>query len=132
MIDKMPHLIKIHGGNMFGNWLSAAMALHRLEGLEERLKEAVQRSSTIFTSHNEIKGMKITAYKGGTNIYTMQLPPGINVQKLGEHLNSNYSIQFPRFNPNGETKITVNETLLYRDTKFIIDAIRDGIKKAGG
>ncbi|HPG11255.1 MAG TPA: beta-eliminating lyase-related protein [Chitinophagaceae bacterium] len=37
VIDKMPHLIKIHGGNMFGNWLNAAMALHRLDGIEERL-----------------------------------------------------------------------------------------------
>jgi threonine aldolase len=32
VIEKMPHLIKIHGGNMFGNWLNAAMALHRLDG----------------------------------------------------------------------------------------------------
>lgn len=115
---------------MFGNWLNTAMAVHRLEKCEERLKEAVQRSSIIFAALNQIRGVKIEAYKDGTNIYTMQLP-SIDVQKLSEHLRSNH-IQFPRFNPNGFTRITVNETLLYRETKFIIDAFTEGIKKAGG
>ena len=29
LIEKMPHMIKIHGGNMFGNWLNAAMASYK-------------------------------------------------------------------------------------------------------
>src|SRR5678815_121641 len=66
VIEKMPHLIKIHGGNMFGNWLNAAMALHRLDGIEERLKEAIRRSKEIFASLNDM-GIKITELDGGTN-----------------------------------------------------------------
>jgi hypothetical protein len=34
-VEKMPHMVKIHGGSMYGNWANAAMALHRLEGLKQ-------------------------------------------------------------------------------------------------
>jgi threonine aldolase len=60
LIEKMPHMIKIHGGNMFGNWLNAAMASYKLDGIEERLREAIKRSKEIFTSLNQIQGLKIS------------------------------------------------------------------------
>lgn len=132
VMDKMPHLIKIHGGNMFGNWLNAAMALHRLEGLEERLQEAIKRSAEIFASLSQVPGIKINALEGGTNIYNMHIPSGITVQKFGEHLGKKYFIAIPRPDKNGDMKITVNETLLYRDTKYIVEAFKDAIKIAGG
>ena len=65
---------------------------------------------------------------GGTNIYNLKLPAGINIQKFGETLNGQF-IRIPRPNENGEAKITVNETLLYREPKYIIDAIKDSINK---
>jgi len=133
VINKMPHLIKIHGGNMYGNWLNAAMAVHRLEGIEERLQQAIQRSAEIFAALNKINGIKINALDGGTNIYEMSLPPGMNMQKLAEHLSSNYFIRIvPRAGANGNIKITVNETILYRDAKYIVNAFKEGIKSAGG
>ncbi len=132
VIDKMPHLIKIHGGNMFGNWLNAAMALHRLEGTEDRLKQAIKRSEEIFSSLNKLPGVKVEALDGGTNIYYMKLPAGIDGKKFSEELISKYFIAIRRPNTNGELKIAVNETLLYRDAKYIVDAMRQTIKVTGG
>jgi len=133
VIDKMPHLIKIHGGNMYGNWLNAAMAVHRLEGIEERLQQAIHRSEEIFAALNKINGIKINALEGGTNIYNLSLPTGIAIQKFADHLATKYFIRIiPRVDENRNAKITVNETLLYRDTKYIVDAFKDGIKIAGG
>jgi threonine aldolase len=129
LIEKMPHMIKIHGGNMFGNWLNAAMASYKLIGIEERLQEAIKRSKEIFSSLNQIPGIKISPLDGGTNIYSMKFPAGIQGQKFGESLNG-YFIRIPRPNENGEAKISVNETLLYREPKYIIDAIKDSINKA--
>jgi len=129
LIEKMPHMIKIHGGNMFGNWLNAAMASYKLEGIEERLQEAIKRSKEIFASLNQIPGIKISPLDGGTNIYSMTFPNGIQGQKFGESLNG-YFIRMPRPNENNEAKISVNETLLYREPKYIIDAIKDSINKA--
>ena len=127
-IDKMPHLIKIHGGNMFGNWLNAAMASYRMDAIEDRLREAIKRSKEIFMALDK-SGIKVSALEGGTNIYSMNVPAGINTQKFGETLN-NYFIRIPRPGANGEAKITINETLLYREPKYIIDAFKDALNKA--
>lgn len=129
LIEKMPHMIKIHGGNMFGNWLNAAMASYKLEGIEERLQQAIKRSKEIFDSLNQIPGMKVAALDGGTNIYAIKFPAGLQGQKFGERLN-NYFIRMPRPDANGAAKISVNETLLYRDPKYIVDAIKDSLSKA--
>jgi len=129
LIEKMPHMIKIHGGNMFGNWLNAAMASYKLDSMEERLQEAIKRSKEIFSALNQIQGIKISPLDGGTNIYSMKFPAGINGQKFGELLNGNF-IRMPRPNENGEAKISVNETLLYREPKYIIDIIKDSLNKA--
>lgn len=59
----------------------------------------------------------------------MKFPAGLNIQKLGEAFN-NYFIRIPRPNENGEAKISVNETLLYREPKYIIDSIKDSLNKA--
>jgi len=128
-MEKMPHMIKIHGGNMFGNWLNAAMASYKLDTMEEKLQEAIKRSKEIFASLNQIAGIKISPLDGGTNIYSMKFPTGMNGQKFGETTNS-YLIRLPRPNENGEAKISVNETLLYREPKYVIDAIKDSLNKA--
>ena len=114
---------------MFGNWLNAAMASYKLEGIEERLQEAIKRSKEIFASLNQIPGVKISPLEGGTNIYNMKFPTGTQGQKFGETLNG-YFIRMPRPNENSDAKISVNETLLYREPKYIIDAIKDSINKA--
>jgi threonine aldolase len=128
LIEKMPHMIKIHGGNMFGNWLNAAMASYKLDTVEEKLREAIRRSKEIFAALGQ-SGIKVSALDGGTNIYAVKFPSGINGQKFGETLNS-YFIRMPGPDANGDGKLWVNETLLYREPKYIIDAIKDALNKA--
>jgi threonine aldolase len=130
VIDKMPHLIKIHGGNQFGNWLNAAMALHRLEGMEDRLQQAISRFKEIMNSLNQLPGFKISALDNGTNIYSMQMPAGIVVKKFGETMAQKFFIRMAPPDDKGIWKITVNETLLYRDTAFIVNAFKDSLKIA--
>lgn len=128
LIDKMPHMIKTHGGAMFGNWLNAAMASYKLDTIEDKLKEAIKRSKDIFAALGQI-GIKVSALDGGTNIYNATFPSSINIQKFGETLN-NLFIRIPRPDANGDAKISVNETLLYRESKYIIDAFKEALSKA--
>jgi threonine aldolase len=130
LIQKMPHMIKIHGGNMFGNWLNAAMASYKLDTIEEKLKEAIRRSKLIFDALNQIAGLKVTALDNGTNIYDLQIPANMNVQKFGDHLAKEHLVRISRPNASGIARITVNETLLYREPKYIIDAFKDAVNKA--
>ena len=114
---------------MFGNWLNAAMASYKLDGIEERLQQAIKRSKEIFDSLNQVPGMKVSPLEGGTNIYNIKFPPGLQGRQFGERLN-NYFIRMPEPDANGDAKISVNETLLYREPKYIIDAIKDSLNKA--
>lgn len=125
VIDQMPHLIKIHGGNMYGNWLNAAMALHRLEGTESRLQEAIKRANTVFAALNKMKGVKVSALDNGTNIYNLTLAKEIDGKKFQETLNKQYHILMPPPNKDNQTKLSVNETLLYQDTDTIINAFKN-------
>jgi threonine aldolase len=124
VIDKMPHLIKIHGGSMYGNWTNAAMALHRLNGLETRLQNAVKKSAEIFSALNKISGITITALDAGTNIYQLQLAKEINGKKMQTTLRNSFNIRMPLPDGNNKVMLTVNETLLYRDISFVVDAFK--------
>jgi threonine aldolase len=124
VIDKMPHLIKVHGGSVYGSWANAAMALHRLEGFETRLKKAVQKAKELFDALNKISGITIKALPGGTNIYSIALSPQTNGTKLRDTLNTTYNIRIGRLDKKNEGFLTVNETLLYQDNNSIIDAFK--------
>ncbi len=128
VIRKMPHLVKIHGGNMYGNWTNAAMALWRLEAVEDRLQQAKVKGEELFALLNRRKDIRITALAGGTNIYELELTDGTDARIFQQTLNKDFSIRLP-FAP-GKTKshITLNETILYKDLPFISNAFSESLK----
>lgn len=126
-IEKMPHLIKIHGGSMYSNWANAAMALHRLDGLETRLQSAVTKATELFAALNKISGITITALNNGTNIYQLQLSKTIDGKKLQSALRNTFNIRIPMPDVNNKVAIAVNETLLYRDNNYITDAFKKSV-----
>jgi threonine aldolase len=127
VIDKMAHLIKIHGGSMYSNWINAGMALHRFEGFETRLQNAIKMSAEIFGELNKIPGIAIKPLDGGTNIYNLDLGKEIDGKKLQQTLNKDFNIRIPRPNDKNHTQLSVNETLLYRDAAYIINAFKKSI-----
>ncbi len=127
VMGKMEHLIKVHGGSMYRNWTSAAMALQRLEGVEDRLQSAIARSKELFAALNNIPGINITSLKDGTNIYLLTLSGYIDGKKLAESLSRQHGIRMGRPEAGNSVKISVNETLLYKDVKVIIKAFEDAV-----
>ncbi len=123
VIAKMPHLIKIHGGTQFNFWPNAAMAMSKLDGIEAILKAARQRSAEIFAALNQLTGVKVTALDGGTNIYEMELGNEINGKNMQEKLNKDFNIRIPGLREN-KTRLTVNETILYKDAAYVINAFK--------
>lgn len=126
VIDQMPHLIKVHGGTMYGNWPNAAMALHRLEGLEFRLQEAIKRANTLFAALNKLPGVKVSAFTNGTNIYKLELDKSVDGKKLQEILIKQHNILIipPK---NNLMQLFVNETLLYQPIETIIQAFKNSL-----
>lgn len=123
VIDKMAHLVKVHGGAMYGNWANAAMALHRMEGFETRLQNAIQASKAIFAALNKLPGVKIGALDGGTNIYTLDLDKKIDRKKLRDTLRES-NILMPIPDGDNRAMLMVNETLLYQPVDAIVNAFK--------
>lgn len=126
VIDKMAHLVKVHGGAMYGNWANAAMALHRMEGFETRLQNAIQASKAIFAALNKLPGVKIGALDGGTNIYTLDLDKKIDRKKLRDTLRES-NILMPIPEGDNRAMLMVNETLLYQPVDAIVNAFKKGL-----
>ncbi len=124
VIDKIPHLIKIHGGSMYKNWPNAAMALHRLEGIELRFQNAISRSKELFVEINKIEGLKIAAITGGSNIYTLTLAKEIDGKKLSDKLFETFKIDLNYPNDKNQINVTVNETIVNQNTAYIVDAFK--------
>lgn len=122
VIDQMTHLIKIHGGSMYGNWTNAAMALHRMEGAEKRFADAKTRGEQLFTELNKTGRFNIKPLDNGTNIYRLSLAKNIDGKNLQNQLNQQFNIRIPRPDNNNEALITVNETILYQPLEYLINS----------
>lgn len=128
-IDKMPHLIKVHGSTQYSNWPNAAMALLQLAEVENRLQQVKQRANEVFALLNQLPGLQINAYTDGTNMYPLKLSSSMN-GKLFHEAGKENNIRFPRLNDANETILTVNETLLYRNTNYLVNAFKKMLAKA--
>jgi threonine aldolase len=128
VIGKMPHLVKVHGGTLFNFWPSAAIVLSKLDTVETTIRSARQRSVEVFAGLNQIPGIKIIPLDGGSNIYDVEFGTDINARQLQERLNKNFNIRIPGANDKNRTRFTVNETLLYKDAAYVIDAFNKAIK----
>lgn len=127
VIDKMPHLMKVHGGTVFSNWSNAAMVLRRLEGVEDRLKNARQRAEQVFAELNRIPGLNISPFEGGTNIYNMKLAASIDGNTMRDRLNKNHQIILPRLMDGNTMRLGVNETLLNQPAEKLISAFKGSV-----
>ncbi|MBA3683012.1 MAG: aminotransferase class I/II-fold pyridoxal phosphate-dependent enzyme [Bacteroidetes bacterium] len=127
VIDKMPHLIKIHGGNMAENWFNAAMALHKLNGVDTRFADAKKRSVELFAEINKMPQLKITEISGGSNIYMLQLPKNISGEKFCTKMFESFKIALNYPNEENEIELLVNETILYQNVTYIIDALKKSL-----
>jgi threonine aldolase len=130
VIAKMPNLIKIHGGSMYANWTNAAMALNRLDGIENKIQQAKNQAVELIESLNKVKEIKITSLPGGTNVYNLKLAKTVDAARFRESLNKNYHIRIAPFNKQNETKIFINETILYQSTANLSDSFSKALKNS--
>lgn len=128
IIDQISHQIKILGGTIFQSWTNTSMALHYLNGIEERWDEVILRSENIISELNKIRGISFTKLQNGTNIYYLQGSDGINFKKLALFLYSEHNIWLRQADKKGIVKFVINESLMTRDSKKIIDAWKIGAK----
>jgi threonine aldolase len=127
VIGKMVHLIKVHGGTMYEFWPQAAMALHNLEGFEQRIKEAADKANDLFASLNSLPEIKINPLKNGTNIFDMKFAEKVSGKKFSETMSQKHGITISGNMREGVGRITVNESVLHRDNKDLLASFKDAL-----
>ena len=108
------------GGGVLHGWESAAIALHYLDGFEERYQKAVRGGEELL-GRLEQKRIKVHRLEGGTNIFQLEFPspPDAGFQKrLADR-----GIMIGRPPEKGPTNIQVNETILRRPAGEIADEL---------
>lgn len=130
IIDKMEHLAKVHGGVIFMNWANAAMALHHLTGLEDRLQRTVAQSKQLYSLLNQLPQLTITSIPGGTNISTLQLASSVNAATLTEILWQKHQIGLAKAKADGSLTLMVNDSLLNRTNEQLVVAFQDALRQA--
>lgn len=85
-VDRVPHLVKVHGGSIFTNWPQAAMALHHLDGIDGRLQRVVAKSNDLFSMLQQIPQIEIAAFTDGTNTRLLKVSPRLDVKKFKDSL----------------------------------------------
>lgn len=127
IIDQMHHLIKIHGGGIFTNWPSAAMALHHLNDIDDVMAKIIVKTKDLLNQFNQLKGLKFIAIENGTNQLNVSVDKGIDAKKLNARLRAEHNIIFGQPREDGFVKIKVNPTLLRRDNKLIYESFKEAI-----
>ncbi|MCK7559503.1 beta-eliminating lyase-related protein [Chitinophaga sedimenti] len=119
LIDQLPVLMKMHGGSMYHNWTNAAMALHHLDGFEQRLLQAKTQGEALISRLNTLRGIRINPHKNGCSNYKMELS-GIATDAFRQRL-SEEGIRA------GLTSFVVNETILYRSNDDLFRSFKRAI-----
>jgi len=130
LVDKMDHQVKIHGGSMFSNWTNAAVALHHLEGLEERLNKVRLKATDLIKSFNALNISITPAVKNNTNMFYLKFLQQVDIKKVIANLKDKHNIVLQSPNQEGIIRITINDSLLLQENEKIIGSFKEAIKSS--
>jgi threonine aldolase len=108
------------GGGVLHAWESASVALHYLDGFEERYQSAVRRGEELLSRLQQNK-IQVHRIEAGTNVFQVEYPsaPGPEFQKrLADR-----GIVIGRPPETGPALIQINETILRRTPEDIAENI---------
>jgi len=132
LIDQIPHQIKILGGTMLRSWSNTAMALHFLNGVDERWQQIAQTGTRLISDLNKLDGLSISPVENGSNVYDMKLANELDPGKLADFLFTSHHISLRPADESGLVKFKVNETMLSRQIEELVQAWKAGIDRARG
>jgi threonine aldolase len=130
VIDQMPHLIKIFGGNIYQNWPYAAMALDKLNRIEDLLQKSRAKGDQLINMLNQLPDVKINKIQNGSNVFDLLISAPVNYEKLIAHLKEKAHIQIRMPDSQGTIKFFINETILKRSNEAIANAFKKAISSS--
>ncbi len=127
LLDDLYHPRRMFGGALPEAWPLAVMALHFLDGFEERFASGVAAGEELKPALNSIPGLRVEEIPHGSNIFQL-LVDGGDPARLRGALQTR-GIQLPEPNPNFRGfALVVNETLARRPVAETVRAFEESVE----
>ena len=120
LLDEMHHERRMFGGGLPYAWPSAAVALHYLDGFEDRYARAVEISEALIASLTTSETFRVERVTPGTNLFRLSVT-GVDPDLLRSRLESDEVLLGPP-QRDGRFLIGVNETLNRSTAEAVSDA----------
>lgn len=125
LIAPMYHTRRMFGGGLHQVWPFAAVALHFLDGFQDRYSKARSVAEELIRKLDSHNSFEIERIPNGTNIFKMKVK-GISPQVFTENLKKKNIVVRP--NESNGLNMLVNESLLRSDASTLMSAFVSSLK----
>ncbi len=125
LIAPMYHARRMFGGGLHQVWPYAAVALHYLEGFQDRYSKAVSMGEELIKKLDNHDSFEIQRIQNGTNIFKVTVK-GIAPKVFAENLKKNGIIARP--NETNGFNLLVNESLLKSNVPALVNGFVSSLK----
>jgi len=126
VIDQVAHWMKAYGGIMHRNWQNALIALHYLDGIEQRLAAVRLRSEDLFQRLDAIDRLRIERVERGSNQSRLFIDIA-DFDAFAGRMREEHNVRLSRRNDEGFIPVRVNETLLDVPVDRIVEAFESSL-----
>ena len=130
LIDNLYHQRRMFGGSLRQAWPYAAVALHYLDGFEERFERAAAAAETLFQALHRQSGCEVERPSTATNVTRLRVF-GADAESLPERLLAREIAIRPALHafPEGaEFELFTNETILCRPANEILEIFVEALE----
>jgi len=108
LLDGLFHTRRMYGGSLIRGWVYAAVALHFLDGFEDRFQRGIEVSEDLFNRLENHPSFTIRRIPGGSNVFVLGVL-GTDPRAFHERVaDAGISMREPR--EDGSIVVQVNET----------------------
>jgi len=108
LLDGLFHTRRMYGGSLIRGWVYAAVALHFLDGFEERFQRGIEVSEDLFSRLENHSSFTLRRIPGGSNVFVLGVL-GTDPRAFHERVAAaGISMREPR--EDGSIVVQVNET----------------------
>jgi threonine aldolase len=127
-LDDLYHERRMFGGGLASASLAAALALQGIEGFVERFGTAMAKGAALIDCLNECEGIRVRRFPHGSNIFSVELDPRIDVETFLTALRRDWIFLFLDEGSTGQIHLTVNTTILRQPNEAIAEAFKHALR----
>jgi threonine aldolase len=127
--DGLYHDRRMFGGGLASANFAAALALHGIDGFEQRFASAMSKAKTLFAKINTLEGIHIGCFEHGSNIFPLELATDVDCDRFIKALRDHSVFLAPPSSYDSRRiMLTVNTTILRQDVSVLLKAFNRALQ----